>query len=134
LSDSGIDDGTTSPNHLGLHVNGALANPSRVAYNRLEGSPNGGSPLAGCDGHGTLNAHVVAGYNGLSGFPHADTAGFHYGLGVCPFVKVGSSVIFDPDSFTSPDFNNLQSEAYQSGARISNNSWGGIGNGLYDAY
>jgi hypothetical protein len=134
LSDSGIDNGTNSPNHLGLHVNGALANPSRVAYNRLEGSPNGGSTLAGCDGHGTLNAHVVAGFNALSGFPHTDAAGFHYGLGVCPFVEVGSSVIFDPDSFTFPDFNNLQSEAYQSGARISNNSWGGLGNGLYDAY
>lgn len=134
LSDSGIDNGTTSPNHLGLHLNGALANPSRVAYNRLEGSPNAGSTLAGCDGHGTLNAHVVAGYIALSGFPHTDAAGFHYGLGVCPFVQVGSSVIFDPDSFTFPDFNNLQSEAYQSGARISNNSWGGSGNGLYDAY
>lgn len=134
LSDSGIDNGTTSPNHLGLHVNGALANPSRVTYNRVEGTPNGGSTPAGCDGHGTLNAHVVAGYNSLSGFPHTDTSGFHYGLGVCPFVNVGSSVIFDPNDFTYPDFNNLQSEAYQSGARISNNSWGSGGSGAYDAY
>lgn len=134
LSDSGIDDGTTSPNHPGLHVSGVLANPSRVIYNRLEGTPNSGSTLAGCDGHGTLNSHIVAGYNSLSGFPHTDPSGFHYGLGVCPFVNVGSSVIFDPDLFTYPDLNNLQSEAYQSGARISNNSWGSGGNGIYDAY
>jgi subtilisin family serine protease len=29
---------------------------------------------------------------------------FRYGLGVAPFVKLGSSVIFDPVNFTHPDF------------------------------
>ena len=79
-----------------------------------------------------MNSHILAGYDDLPGFPFADASGFHYGLGVCPFAKLGSSVVFDPDFFTDPNYVNLQSEAYQSGARISNNSWGGLGAGVYD--
>lgn len=132
VADSGIDNGTTAPYHLGLHQEGILTNSSRVAYARLEGTPNAGSTLAGCDGHGTLNSHIIAGFDDLNGFPFADTSGFHYGLGVCPFATVGSSVIFDPDNFTFPDYNNLLADAYQSGARLSNNSWGGSAGGAYD--
>jgi len=134
LTDSGVDDGTTSPNHFGLYAGGNATNASRVAYNRLVGTPNTGSTLQGCDGHGTLNAHIVGGYDDFAGFPFADTNGFHYGLGVCPFVSIGSSVIFDPLDYTFPDFTNLQSQAYQSGARVSNNSWGGSkSGGVYDS-
>ena len=123
VCDSGIDNGTTSPGHFGLYTLGNPGQSSRVAYNRLEGTPNFGSTLQGCDGHGTLDAHIVAGYCALSGFPFADSSGFEYGLGVCPFVRIGSSVVFDPDYFTNPNFTNLVSDAYQSGARISVNSW-----------
>jgi hypothetical protein len=132
LTDSGIDNATTAPNHFGLYTGGVLTNSSRVLYNRLEGSPNARSTLAGCDGHGNLNAHILGGYDDLTGFPFADAAGYHFGLGVCPFVSLGSSVIFDPESFTNPNYNNLQSEAYASGARISNNSWGASTFGAYD--
>ncbi len=132
VSDSGIDNGTTTPNHFGLFIGGNVTNASRVAYNRLEGSANNGSTLAGCDGHGTLNTHIISGYDDLPGFPFADVSGYHYGLGVCPFVMVGSSVIFDPYSFTFPNYAVLQSDAYQNGARISNNSWGGRASGAYD--
>ncbi len=133
VSDSGIDNGTTVPGHFGLYQMGSSNLPARVAYSRLEGSPNPGSTLAGCDGHGTLNAHIIGAYvNQPAGFPHTDSAGFQYGLGVCPFVKVGASVIFDPTDFTSPDYPNLQSAAYQDGVRISSNSWGGPGTGAYD--
>ncbi len=132
VSDSGIDDGTTTPNHFGLYVDGSLSNSSRVIYNRLEGTPHSGSTLKGCDGHGTLNTHVIAGYDDLKSFPFLDSSGFHYGLGICPFVNVGSSVIFDPDTFTSPNYSTLQSAAYNNGARISNNSWGANTAGGYD--
>jgi hypothetical protein len=138
LADSGIDNGTTSPNHFGLYAGGNLAGASRVAYSRLVGTPNSGSTLMGCDGHGTIDAHIIAGYDDLPGFPYADDAGFHYGLGVCPFVKVGASVIFDSvdsggiPTFTSPNFNDLESQAYQSGARISNHSWDIAGTYTYD--
>ena len=132
VSDSGIDNATTSPNHFALYTGGSFANSSRVIYNRLEGTPNAGSTLAGCDGHGNLNTHIIGGFvptGTVSGVnfgigPHADASGFRYGLGVAPFVKVGSSVVFDPGIFTNPNFANLESRAYQDGARISSNSWG----------
>ncbi len=134
VTDSGIDNGTTSPNHFGLYLNGIRPGTSRVLYNRLEGTPNGGSTLKGCDGHGTLNTHIVAGYvpNGApyNTFPFSDSSGYQYGLGVCPFVKVGSSVIFDP-GYTYPNYFNLQSEAYNNGMRISTNSWGAATSGTY---
>jgi len=134
VSDSGIDNGTTSPGHFGLYESGNPSSPSRVTYNRLEGTPNGGSTLQGCDGHGNLNSHIIAGFNDRAGgFPHTDSLGFHYGLGVCPFVKVGSSVVFDTDKFTNPNYNNLQSRAYRDGARVSNNSWDADTAGDYDA-
>jgi hypothetical protein len=130
VCDSGIDNGTTSPAHFGLYEGGNLNGNSRVAYNRLAGTPNIGSTLEGCDGHGTLNAHIAAGYNDMTGFPHADGAGYHYGLGVCPFVRIASSVVFDP-AWTYPGFPDLLSTAYNSGARISTNSWGSVSPGAY---
>ena len=125
MSDSGIDNGTTTPGHFALYELGDTGNPSRVIYNRLEGTPNTASTLQGCDGHGNLNTHIVCAYDDQpAGFPHTDSAGYYYDLGVCPFVHVGSSVIFDPVDFTSPDYPTLASDAYQDGARVSNNSWG----------
>jgi hypothetical protein len=135
ISDSGIDDGTTAPGHFALYMLGNTNNASRVVYNRLEGTPNDpGSTIQGCDGHGTINTHIVCGYDDQPAvFPHTDSSGYHYGLGVCPFVKVGSSVIFDPANFTNPDYANLMSEAYHDGARISNNSWGSSDDGFYNS-
>jgi hypothetical protein len=134
VSDSGIDNGTTKPGHFGLYSSGNPLLKSRVAYNRVEGMKNPGSSLKGCDGHGTLNAHVISGFDDFdAAFPFSDTGGFTYGLGVCPFVQVGSSVIFDPDFFTYPSYSKLQTDAYKAGARISNNSWGAPGSdGVYD--
>jgi len=131
ISDSGIDNATTFPNHPGLYIDGNRSAASRVIYNRLEGLPLFGDTLEGCDGHGNINAHIVGGYNNGFGFPFADADGFRYGLGVAPFVRVGSSVIFAPN-YTYPDFPDLQSRAYRDGARISSNSWGGLVYGAYD--
>jgi uncharacterized repeat protein (TIGR01451 family) len=148
LSVSVIDNGSAAPDHFALYTSGNLTSASRIVYNRLEGTPNGRhtdvlcgqrdqygdvSSLQAWDGHGNLNAHIIAGYDdGDTSFPHTDSAGYYYGLGVCPFVRVGSSVIFDPYYFTNPDYPTLQLAAYQSGARVSNNSWGGFTN-IYDA-
>lgn len=135
MSDSGIDDGTTNVGHFALYELGDTNNPSRVVYNRLEGTPNRGSTLQGCDGHGTLNTHIVCAYNDQpAGFPQTDSTGYYYDLGVCPFVRVGSSVIFDPATFTNPNYPDLTSAAYNDGARISNNSWGDSGSdGQYNS-
>ena len=136
ISDSGIDNGTTSPNHFGLYAGGNISSNSRVAYNIFEGTHNPGSTNAGCDGHGNLNAHIVSGYDDGTNFPFEDSSGYHYGLGVCPFVKVGSSVIFDPEDSTNPDDATVIFNAYEHSARISNNSWGDSDtnqDGLYNA-
>jgi hypothetical protein len=134
VSDSGIDDGTTTPGHFALYTLGDTNNASRIMYSRLEGTQNPQSTVEGCDGHGTINAHILCGYDAQPiSFPHTDATGYYYGLGVCPFVRVGSSVIFDPANFTNPDYPTLMSEAYRDGARISNNSWGSAGDGSYDS-
>jgi subtilisin-like proprotein convertase family protein len=135
--DSGIDNATTSPNHFALYVSGLTNNASRVMFNRLEGTPNGvGSTLLGCDGHGNLNAHIIGGFipSGapFDAFPHADDSGFRYGLGVAPFVRVGSTVIFDPNTYTFPNLTAIESRAYNDNARISSNSWGASLGGAYN--
>lgn len=132
VCDSGLDVGTTTPNHFGLYQLGDTALVSRVAYARLEGTANSGSTIQGCDGHGTINGHIIGGYNDRTGFPHADSLSYRYGLGVCPFVRLGSSVIFDPDNFTDPDYEDMISRAYRDGARISSDSWGADTAGDYD--
>jgi hypothetical protein len=125
VTDSGVDNATpATPNHFGLYTGGNISNLSRLVYSRLEGTPNSGSTIQGCDGHGNLNAHIIGGYSSQSGAPYEDTQGFNYGMGVAPFVKVGSSVIFDPGFFTNPDYEDLQSRAYRDSMRVSSNSWG----------
>lgn len=131
ISDSGIDNGTQTPNHFGLYKLGNPASTSRIIYNRLEGTANAGSTIQGLDGHGNINTHIIGGYvpDSLIGVsPHSDANSYRYGLGIAPFVKIGSSVIFDPSSFTSPNYPNLESRAYRDGARISSNSWGSSAN------
>lgn len=133
VCDSGIDNGSTNANHFGLYTAGNTALASRVVYARLEGTPNSPSTIQGCDGHGTINAHIIGGYNNSSsGFPHQDSAGYRYGLGIAPYVKLGSSTIFDSDYFTSPDYEDMISRAYRDGAKISSDSWGADTYGGYD--
>jgi len=31
--------------------------------------------IQGCDGHGTINAHIIAGFSDLTGFPFEDADG-----------------------------------------------------------
>jgi Subtilase family/HYR domain len=134
VSDDGLENGLTAVDNPNLHEGGDAANPSRVVYNRIESSGGATTPgRTGFEGHGNLNTHVIGGFVNFafnSGFPHADSSGFRYGLGICPFVKVGQSAIFNP-SFTNPNFANLQSRAYNDGARISSNSWGANTAGSY---
>ncbi|MBX7219333.1 MAG: S8 family serine peptidase [Blastocatellia bacterium] len=137
LSDQGLDNGTTSPNHFGLFKGGVRPGTSRVAYNLLYGT-GVANDMTGCGsiGHGSWTTHVLAG-NTLSqttAFPHGDNS-FRHGTGINPFVRVGNSTIFDTaGGYLNPNFVALQNAAYQNGARISSNSWGDdVSNGTYDA-
>ena len=134
VSDDGLENGTVNIDHPNLRVGGIAAGATRVVYNRLETSGGFTTPgRTGFEGHGNLNTHIIGGFVNFafgSGFPHADAAGFRFGLGIAPFVRVGQSAIFNP-GFTSPNFANLQSRAYADGARISSNSWGANTGGAY---
>ncbi|HEX4342740.1 MAG TPA: S8 family serine peptidase, partial [Verrucomicrobiae bacterium] len=132
VSDSGLDNGSTTPGHFEFYQFGNPDLPSRVVYARLEGTSNANSTVQGCDGHGNLNSHIIAGYCDMTNFPHTDSVGYRYGLGVCPFVKLGSSVVFDPSTFTSPNYAKLEGDAYRDGARVSANSWGADASGAYN--
>ena len=134
VTDSPIDNGTVSPNHFALYKDGTILNssPSRVVYNRLEGTANPGSTTQAADGHGNLNAHIIGGQVNLTTSPHVDSSGFHFGMGICPFVRLGGSIIFDASNFTTPTYDDLAARAYRDGARVSGNSWGADTAGGYD--
>ena len=98
VCDSGMDNGTTN------------AEPFRPVRLRQHGAgqPRGLYPAGGHAQHrqhasraATATARSTATSSAATtiapaGFPHQDSAGYRYGLGIAPFVKLGSSVIFDP--------------------------------------
>jgi hypothetical protein len=141
ISDSGLDNGTTTPDHFVFYK---LGDPTSAANSRVAYVVNGGSSteLRGCNGHGHLNSSIIMGYvpTGVNGgvnfgaFPHADGSGFRWGLGIAPFVKIGMSVIFSATGgFTNPVYETLESNAYAAGMRISSNSWGAAVGGAYNS-
>ena len=143
VSDDGVDNGTTTPNHFVLYRNGDKGQASRLIYRTTAGAAGTDGGI-GLSGHGQLNTSIVGGFvpttsvtvNGnttsTTTFPHADAQAFRYGLGVAPYVKLGNSTIFDP-GYTNPTFSTLQSNAYAAGARVSSNSWGANTAGAYNS-
>ncbi|MFO1303290.1 MAG: FG-GAP-like repeat-containing protein [Burkholderiales bacterium] len=136
--------GPVNTNHFVFYLNGdrpiGAANPigtSRYVYKGLFGTVGTDGGL-GNSGHGQLNMSIVGGYvptGNVGGvdfgvLPHADASGYRFGLGIAPFVRLGNSVIFDPN-YTNPNYNTLQSAAYGANARISTNSWGASTAGAY---
>jgi subtilisin family serine protease len=126
IADTGIDKGVLDPavihrdflNQAGLN---------RVIYSRLVAGNGIDGTTQDTEGHGTLNASIVGGYNTGTTFPSVDGNGFSFGLGVHPFVKLGISKIFSPD-FTNPNLVTLVDQMYRDGTRISSNSWGSYSN------
>ena len=124
ITDSGIDNAVAGPmqdpNSFLLRRLGENSGSSRFTYARLVGTPNVNSTIQGCDGHGNINATIIGGYvpDGFpfNGFPHSEASGFRWGLGVAPFVRFGSSVVFDPNAFTNPNLVSLEDMAYADGA------------------
>ncbi len=135
--------GLPPTSHFALYRAGDILQPSRLAYAKWESttSPTPGlNDVRGCGiGHGTLCAHIIAGNVPSSlprALPHAESTSpnFYYGLGVAPFVRIGSSAIFNSSAaFVNPNFTDLLARSYQYGARISSNSWGAAVSGAYNA-
>jgi subtilisin family serine protease len=126
IADSGMDQGILDPavihkdflNQAGLN---------RVIYSRLVAGNGIEGTSQDTTGHGTLNSSIVGGYNTGTAFPAVDANGYSYGLGVHPFVKLGSTKIFNPE-FTSPNYVAMLDMMYRDGTRISSNSWGSYSN------
>ncbi|MCK6685588.1 MAG: S8 family serine peptidase [Thermoanaerobaculia bacterium] len=135
ITDDGLDNGTTNTNNPQFHEAGLYANATRVIYNGTQTGSTFTTPgRTGVDGHGNLNSSVVGGFVPVafgSGAPHADAAGFRYGQGIAPFVKLAASTIFTP-SFTSPNYPAMLSRGYTAGTRVSSNSWGASVFGAYN--
>jgi hypothetical protein len=131
VADDGIDDGDTQPSHEDFYVAGSSANATRLVYNDNWTT----DPLAnGVAGHGNLNAAIIAGYNDQSGFPYQDANGYHYGLGINPFGRVGGSKVFCNSGawcLSGDNFAGLAATSFNLGARIGNNSWGAESGGGY---
>jgi len=122
VADTGIDRGLLDPQILHTDFLNA-AGAARVAYARYVGANDIDATPLDTAGHGTVNASIVGGYNVASAFPHADSDGFRYGLGVHPYITLGVTQVFAPD-FTNPSLAKMVDMMYRDGARISSNSWG----------
>lgn len=130
--DDGVDNGTTAPVAADLYRLGSKSNPARMAFAVLP--PGSAAPNAsGPDGHGTINASIIGGYNAGSGAAVEDAAGFNHGLGISPYGRLANVRIFAPDfdiGFGNPA---MIADYHARGARISANSWGADVYGSYDS-
>jgi subtilisin-like proprotein convertase family protein/subtilisin family serine protease len=130
VTDEGLDGGLTPPAHPDFS--------SRISYLNNYSSDAGADAARDCGGHGTNVASIAAGNNNASGSLAEDSAGYNYGLGVAPFAQLGASKVFNCARVFTSGFSaaTLASQAYDAGARISNNSWGTgdqVGWGDYNA-
>ncbi len=132
VTDDGVDNGNTTSINNEFRVNGVSTGASRLAYNFNYTSDATANGIAG---HGNINASIIGGYNTLTGTAYEDSLGYNYGLGLAPWVKVGNSKVFD--NAGNGDFNQAANtrlqNAYNAGARISNNSWGFISGTTYNS-
>jgi len=131
VTDDGVDRGSTTDVNVEFRVGGTAGGASRLVYNHDYTSD---SSADGRGGHGNINASIIGGYNASTGTAFEDGAGYQYGLGIAPWVKLGNTKVFDNagnGDFDQPA-NVRLSSAYAAGARISSNSWGFTSGTGYD--
>lgn len=129
--DDGVDDGTTTPFNSEFYAFNDPNQASRIVFAVTPPGAAINNPH-GPNGHGNLNASIVAGYNAGFGPAVENLLGFNYGLGVVPYGRIGYVRVFTP-TFDAGNGNGSIVEDYHTrGARISSNSWGSDGPGVYD--
>ncbi len=80
--------------------------------------------------HGTHCAGIIAG-DGTTG--RKDSDGYLYGMGVAPASELVAQKIFNDDgSWGYPNYSTMMADAYNAGATVSSNSWGGDSGGDYN--
>jgi hypothetical protein len=142
FGDTGFDVGSADASKVHPDFLNSMG-ASRIAYLHdftADSHPENPSILPTHDpnGHGTFNASIIGGFNNKMGNQFTDAMGFHYGLGVAPFARIGVSKLFGDDGrFKAGDsFAQFIMQAYRGGARITSNSWGAceIENGFCNLY
>lgn len=137
VADTGLDKGNRAGTPWHKDLLAADGTTPRVAYVRDWTTDAGGSN-DGVDGngHGTNCAGIVGALNQDSGTGTGtvSSTGYHFGLGVAPFVRLGGSKVFNFAGAwdLTGTYTQLIENAWNQGARISSNSWGDIGN-IYTA-
>lgn len=131
LTDSTINEGGSGVTVLNtadpkLRVGGSPSGAVRVEYFK-NCSSTADTSVGAIDGHGSLNAGIIIGYDQTTGSPYQDADGHQLGLGVNPFGRVGTTAIFVP-GYSIANCGNTDAGVIKSnwnnGARISSNSWG----------
>jgi len=133
--DDGIDNGNDTPLHPDFYELGNPTNADRLMFN-LNCTPDANAN--GVAGHGNLNLGILGGYNSGAQKADKDSAGYAYGLGIAPYVRLAGAKIFansgDFDlSQCDASFQGLTQRLWSAGARIASNSWGSNSAGTYDA-
>ncbi len=124
VADDGFDRGSTTDVHQDFKDASGTSRITYVKNYTTDSSGDGGA------GHGNLNCAIVGGYNDTHTSAYQDSGGYQYGLGVAPYARIGSSKIFsNAGYFTSTAYSTLIANAFNSGARVSSNSWGLTGSG-----
>ncbi|MGH9867693.1 MAG: S8 family serine peptidase [Candidatus Polarisedimenticolia bacterium] len=117
ITDTGIHTGKPEESHPGLE------SPLSYMVNATgEANPQD------CAGHGTNLAGIIAGA-ASPWFQTRDTEGYLLGQGIAPTARLGATRIFDCAGQFVPSltFGELVAGARARGARVGNNSWGGLG-------
>ena len=101
-------------------------------------APRPSDPAAyqGCDGHGTIDASILAGNNDGSGGGTTDAAGFRYGLGIEPRARLGGTTLFHCERAVRPRRQDASARSPRTptsppvpatpARASSNNSWGAL--------
>ncbi len=124
--DTGLDTGDINNLHPDLYELGDTSNPARVvAIANCTSDPEGN----GEDGHGTLNAGILAGYNDQTTEPYIDDEGYSLGLGVSPYSRLSSTKIFTKFGYSivncgGADHQEVVAQSVANDAVMSLNSWG----------
>lgn len=125
VTDDGIGNMTTNSQDPTLHESGSTANPTRVAYNTACTAANGN-----VDGHGHINANIIGGFDTRTNAQQVNArfpGDYQRAQGMNPWGRVGGTRVFAP-SFNQSNCGGTDAgvikRVQDSGAIISNNSWG----------
>lgn len=135
IADDGWDLGNAaSPANPEFRKFGTASEATRMKYSQ-KGTTLASSGSHGKDGHGNINISIVGGFSTNSGAPFVDANDYHRGQGINPFANLGNTKVFEDGGAWGPSSaqeKTFIATNYYKGVRISSDSWGLPGDGLYN--